>query len=57
MRLPVSSLDLRHVLRGLAKAPAFTTVALTTLAIAVAATFIPAWRAARTQPMRVLREE
>jgi putative ABC transport system permease protein len=37
MRLPVSSLDLRHVLRGLAKAPAFTTVALTTLAIAVGA--------------------
>ena len=32
-------------------------VALLLLAVAVAATFIPAWRAARTQPVRVLREE
>lgn len=32
-------------------------VALVLLAVAVAATLIPAWRAARTQPMRVLREE
>jgi putative ABC transport system permease protein len=32
-------------------------VALLLLAVAVAATIFPAWRAARTQPMRVLREE
>jgi len=34
-----------------------TGVALVLLAVAVVATLIPAWRAARTQPMRVLREE
>jgi len=32
-------------------------VAALLLAAALAATFVPAWRAARTQPMRVLREE
>jgi putative ABC transport system permease protein len=32
-------------------------VAVLLLTVAVAATLIPAWRAARTQPMRVLREE
>jgi predicted permease len=32
-------------------------VALLLMAIAVAATFVPAFRAARTQPMRVLRED
>ena len=34
-----------------------TGVALMLLAVAVAATLIPAWRAARTQPMNVLRED
>ena len=32
-------------------------VAVLLLLVAVAATLVPAWRAARTQPMRVLREE
>jgi predicted permease len=32
-------------------------VASLLLAVALAATLVPAWRAARTQPMRVLREE
>jgi predicted permease len=32
-------------------------VAALLLAVALAATLVPAWRAARTQPMRVLREE
>jgi ABC-type antimicrobial peptide transport system permease subunit len=32
-------------------------VASLLLAVALVATLVPAWRAARTQPMRVLREE
>jgi predicted permease len=35
----------------------FSGVAALLLAVALAATVVPAWRAARTQPMRVLREE
>ena len=35
----------------------FSGVAALLLAVALAATAVPAWRAARTQPMRVLREE
>jgi ABC-type lipoprotein release transport system permease subunit len=35
----------------------FSGVAGLLLAVALAATAVPAWRAAQTQPMRVLREE
>jgi putative ABC transport system permease protein len=35
----------------------FSGVAALLLAVALAATAVPGWRAARTQPMRVLREE
>ena len=37
MRSPVSMLDLRHVLRGLTRTPAFTVVTLLTLALAIGA--------------------
>lgn len=37
--------------------PVFVVVAGLLMVVAVAATAVPAWRAARTQPMRVLREE
>lgn len=37
MKLPVSSLDLRHVLRGFRGSPVFTAVTLLTLAVAIGA--------------------
>jgi ABC-type lipoprotein release transport system permease subunit len=37
--------------------PTYVAAALFFVLIALAASFVPAWRAARVEPMRVLREE